>query len=319
MDSNAPVVPFDEGWLTAGHGHVLRYQQVGSPSGTPVIYLHGGPGSGCTPGARNHFDARRHRGILLDQRSAGHSIPHASEQNVHWASIDMDHHVADVERLRSHLGIDRWAVFGISWGSVLGITYAQRHPDQVSAVVLAAVSTGTEADIDWLTVHAGRFFPGQWQAFRDHVPAELRQLRLVEAYHRLLMDPDPAVHHAAAAAWCRWEDAHVATTSGARANPRYADPRFRLGFARQVTHCWRNNSWLSPDEIVKNAPQLEGIPGWLVHGRLDVSSPLDSPWRIQQAWPGSELIVVDDEGHGGDQMVAAWRQALLLAAAAGQA
>ncbi|HEX2903738.1 MAG TPA: alpha/beta fold hydrolase, partial [Jatrophihabitans sp.] len=144
---------------------LFRSTRVGSRQGT-VTYCAtsrsdrrpGRRSSTCTaaraPVAPNHFDARRHRGILLDQRSAGHSIPHASEQDVHWASIDMDHHVADVERLRSHLGIDRWVVFGISWGSVLGITYAQRHPDQVSAVVLAAVSTGTEADIDWLTVHA---------------------------------------------------------------------------------------------------------------------------------------------------------------------
>jgi proline iminopeptidase len=135
-------------------------------------------------------------------------------------------------------------------------------------------------------------------------------MRLVDAYHTLLMDPDPAVHDAAAVAWCRWEDAHVATTPGAQPNPRYADPRFRLGFARQVTHCWRHNSWLGPDAIVANADRLAGIPGWLIHGRLDVSSPLDAPWRIHRAWPGSELIIVDDEGHGGEEMVNHWRRVL---------
>ena len=211
----------------------------------------------------------------------------------------MEHHVADIERLRVHLGIERWIVFGISWGSVLGATYAERHPDRVTALVLAAVSTGTAAEIDWLTVQAGRFFPAAWRAFRDHVPNELRGMRLVDAYNVLLMDPDPEVHDAAARAWCRWEDAHVATTPGATPNPRYDDARFRLGFARQVTHCWRHDSWLAPDEIVSNAGQLAGIPGWLIHGRLDVSSPLDAPWRLHQAWPDSELIVVDDEGHGG--------------------
>jgi len=214
----------------------------------------------------------------------------------------MAHHVADLERLREHLGIDRWAVFGLSWGSVLGITCAERHPERVSAVVLAAVSTGTADDIDWLTVHVGRLFPQRWQEFRDHIPPQLRRLRLVDAYHRLLMDPDPAVHQAAAAAWCRWEDAHVATTSNSQPNPRYTDPRFRLGFARQVTHCWRHNCWLAPNEIVANAKRLAGTPGWLIHGRLDVSSPLDAPWRIHQAWPASRLVVVDDEGHGGATM-----------------
>jgi proline iminopeptidase len=310
VTSPSPPEPYDSGHLPVGDGHVLYYEQVGVPDGLPVLYVHGGPGSGCTPGVRRDFDPHRHRAVLFDQRSAGRSIPHASEEGVHWASIDMSHHVADIERLREHLGIDRWAVFGVSWGSVLGITYAERHRDRVTAVVLAAVSTGTAEDIDWLTVHAGRFFPQQWRKFHDHVPEESRHLRLVDAYHRLLMDADPSVRDAAAAAWCRWEDAHVATTKNARPHPRFADPRFRLGFARQVTHCWRNNSWLLPDEIVVNAGRLDGIPGWLIHGRLDVSSPLDAPWRIHQAWPGSELIVVDDEGHGGAVMVEIWQEKL---------
>ncbi len=302
--------PFATGLLDVGDGHVLYYEQVGVPAGAPIVYLHGGPGAGCTPGARRNFDLRRHRAVLFDQRAAGRSTPHASDDGVHWASIDMDHHVRDIEQLREHLGIEQWIVFGISWGSVLGAAYAERHPERVAAVVLAAVSTGTAADIDWLTVHAGRFFPAEWHEFSDHIPTELREKRLVDAYNTLLMDPDPAVAEAAAVAWCCWEDAHVATTPGARPNPRYQDATFRLGFARQVTHCWGHNSWLAPDEIVRNASQLDGIPGWLIHGRLDLSGPLDAPWRIHQAWPGSELIIVDDEGHGGDAMVTHWRRIL---------
>jgi proline iminopeptidase len=302
--------PFAAAHLDVGDGHILYYEQVGAPDGTPIVYLHGGPGSGCPPEARCNFDLRKHRAVLFDQRAAGRSTPHASEEGVHWTSIDMDHHINDIEQLRQHLGIDKWAVFGISWGSVLGAAYAERHPERVSAVVLAAVSTGTADDIDWLTVQAGRFFPAEWHQFRDHVPAELREKRLVDAYNTLLMDPDPAVRDAAALAWCRWEDAHVATTPGARPNPRYADPKFRLAFARQVTHCWRNNSWLSEDEIVRNADRLAGIPGWLIHGRLDLSGPLDGPWRIHQAWPDSQLIIVDGEGHGGDTMRAHWTRTL---------
>jgi len=302
--------PFAVERLDVGDGHVLYVEQVGNANGTPVVYLHGGPGSGSTAGARRYFDQRRHRAVLFDQRAAGRSTPHASSKGVHWASIDMDHHVADIERLREHLGIERWIVFGVSWGSVLGATYAERHPERVSAVILGAFNTGTAEDIDWLTVHTGRFFPAEWHAFRDHVPVELRGMRLVDAYHTLLMDPDPAVREAAAVAWCRWEDAHVATTPSAVPNRRYEDAAFRLGFARQVTHCWRNNSWLGPDEIVRNADRLAGIPGWLIHGRLDLSSPLDAPWRLHRAWPESELIVVTDEGHGGTAMVEHWRRIL---------
>ena len=154
--SPVPPEPFATGRLDVGDGHVLYYEQVGNPVGTLIVFLHGGPGSGSTPGDRRNFDLGRHHAVLFDQRAAGRSTPHASDEGVHWASIDMDHHVADIEQLREHLGIERWIVFGISWGSVLGATYAERHPDRVSAVVLAAVSTGTFADIAWLTVDAGR-------------------------------------------------------------------------------------------------------------------------------------------------------------------
>jgi proline iminopeptidase len=294
--------PFDVGFLDVGDGHVLYYEQVGRPDGTPVVNLHGGPGSGCTPGARRLFDVSRHRAVLFDQRAAGRSTPYAADDGVHWPSMDMDHHVGDIERLRQHLGIEQWIVTGASWGSVLGVTYAERHPERVIAVVVAAVSTGTPEDIDWLTIHAGRFFPAEWRAFRDHVPPERRDERLVNVYNDLVMDPDPGVRTAAARAWCRWEDAHVATTPGATPNPRYDDPRFRLAFARQVTYNWRHNAWLGPDEVVANAGRLAAIPGWLVHGRLDLSGPLEGPWRLNQAWPGSELIVVSDEGHGGETM-----------------
>ena len=306
--------PFATGHLDVGNGHVLYWEQLGSPDGVPVVYLHGGPGSGCTPGIRRSFDPKRHRAVLFDQRAAGRSTPHASD-DVDWASIDMDHHVRDIEALRRHFDIDRWIVFGVSWGSVLGATYAERHPECVLAVVLGAVSLGRREDIDWLTVHAGRFFPAEWRAFRDHVPAARRGERLVDAYNTLLMDPDPRVRDAAAQAWCDWESAHVATTAAlARRNRRYDDPSFRLGFARQVTHCWRNDSWLVSDEIVRNADRLANIPGWLIQGRLDLSGPLDGAWLLNQAWPESRLVVVNDEGHTGAGMFAHWTRALAEAA-----
>ncbi|MGH2474009.1 MAG: prolyl aminopeptidase, partial [Candidatus Limnocylindrales bacterium] len=303
--------PFDDGTLEVGNGHALYWEQYGAPQGVPVVYLHGGPGSGCTPGIRSAFDRSLHRAVLFDQRAAGRSTPHASEDLVDWGSIDMDHHLADIEALRAHLGIERWIVFGVSWGSVLGATYAERHADRVLGVVLAAVSLGRAEDIDWLTVDAGRFFPAEWRAFHDHVPEPLRGVRLVDAYNTLLMDRDPPVRDAAASAWCDWESAHVATTHAlARRNRRYADPRFRLGFSRQVTHCWRHNSWLAPNEIIANAHRLDGIPGWLIQGRLDLSGPLDCAWLLHEAWPTSNLVIVDDEGHSGVSMFNHWTHAL---------
>lgn len=309
--------PFDSGTLEVGSGHALYWEQYGTPQGVPVVYLHGGPGSGCTPGIRRAFDPVLHRAVLFDQRAAGRSTPHASEDDVDWASIDMDHHLADIEALRAHLGIDRWIVFGVSWGSVLGATYAERHADRLLGVVLAAVSLGRAEDIDWLTVHAGRFFPAEWRAFHDHVPEPLRGQRLVDAYNTLLMDPDPTVRDAAASAWCDWESAHVATTPAlARRDPRYDDPRFRLGFARQVTHCWRHDSWLAADEIIANADRLASISGWLIQGRLDLSGPLDCAWLLHEAWPTSNLVIVNDEGHSGVSMFNHWTHALAELASA---
>ena len=317
MDAN-PQLPFIQGLLDVGDGHTLFYEHGGNVDGTPVVYLHGGPGSGCTPSVRTLFDESRHHVVLFDQRASGRSTPHASTDAVDWTSIDMNHHIGDIEQLRQHLGVNRWIVVGQSWGSVLALTYAERHPERVLAVVVGAVSRGTRADIDWLTIHAGRYFPADWDEFRNHVPGHLRDLRLVDAYYQLLMDRDRSVNDAAAAAWCRWEDAHVATKPGGVPNRRYRDAAFRLGFARQVTHCWRHDSWLEPGEIVDQAHMLVGIPGWLIHGRLDISSPLDGAWQVHQAWLGSHLVVIEDEGHGGNSTMTEIRRALFnLASPAG--
>jgi proline iminopeptidase len=311
MSDDPLVHVYDTGRLDVGDGHELWYAQWGTPTGLPVLYLHGGPGTGTGPSIAADLDPKRHRLIMFDQRAAGRSTPHAAEPDVAWGAIDLDHHLADIERLRVRVGVESWVVHGYSWGSVLGLAYAERYVGRIAAVVVGAVSTGTRSDIEWLTVHSGRFFPEAWAAFREFVPPRLRDRRIVDAYADLLFDPDPTVHEAAALAWCRWESAHVAVLGGEPPlAPRYEDPRARLGFARQVVHCWSNDSWLDEDEIVANAGRLAGVPGWLVHGRLDVSGPLDSPWRIHQAWPASELIVVDDEGHGGDTMFATCRRIL---------
>lgn len=297
--------PFAEAMLPVGDGHVLHVAQFGRPDGMPVVWLHGGPGTGFTPGHLHWFRPDLQRVVMFDQRASGRSTPDAAGPDVDWASVDLAHHVADIEVVRRHVGVERWAVTGASWGSVLGAAYAQRHPDAVSAVVLSAVSQGTRADIDWLTEEGHRYAPEAWAEFRAFIEPHLRGRRMVEAYRDLVMDPDPAVHEPAAYAWCRWEDAHVNVDDepvvDGFAWDRYRDPAFRLAFARQVTHCWANDSWLAPGELVRGAAAMGGVPCWFVHGSRDRSSRLSGPEELHEAWPGSRLVVTDD-GHGGGGM-----------------
>jgi proline iminopeptidase len=283
--------------LDVGAGNRVYWEACGNPLGKPALVLHGGPGSGCTPGMRRFFDPARYRVILFDQRNCGRSTPHASDPATSLAANTTVHLVADIELLRTTLEIDRWLVFGMSWGSTLALAYAQSHPQRVSEIVLAAVTTTRPAEIDWLYHGAGRFFPEQWARFREGVPPAERDGDLVEAYARLLEHPDPAVREQAAAVWCAWEDAVVATDSSGGPNPRYNDPHFRMAFARIVTHYFRHKAWLEDGQLLRDAGRLSGIAGVLIHGRLDISSPLETAWQLVEAWPGGELVIVEHSGH----------------------
>jgi proline iminopeptidase len=238
-----------------------------------------------------------YRVVLFDQRGCGRSLPHASEPTVDLSTNTTHHLVADIELMRCHLGIDRWLVFGGSWGSTLALAYAERHPERVSEIVLAGVATTTRREIDWITRDVGRLFPEEWGRFRDGVPEAERSGDLVEAYSRVLGDPDPVVRTTAASNWCAWEDAHVRVRPDHGHDPRYDDPAFRMAFARLVTHYWRHGAWLEDGILLREAGRLAGIPGVLVHGRLDVSSPLVTASELARAWPGSDLIVVEEAGH----------------------
>jgi proline iminopeptidase len=187
----------------------------------------------------------------------------------------------------------------MSWGTTLGLAYAQAHPRRVDALVLALVTTTSRREVEWITHGVGRIFPREWNRFATAVPDTLRHLPLAEAYATLLYDADPAVRDHAAREWCAWEDAHVSLTPGHLPNPRYEDPEFRLRFARLVTHYWRHAAFLGEDQLLRDAATLHGIPGVLIHGRYDVSSPLDTAWQLSQRWSTSELHVLDDAGHGG--------------------
>jgi proline iminopeptidase len=284
------IEPFRSGRLDAGDGQSLYWEACGTAAATPAVVLHGGPGSGCTPEHRRFFDPARYSVVLLDQRGCGRSTPPASDPGTSLAPITTAAMVADLERLRAHLGIDRWLVFGTSWGATLALAYAERYPQRVAALVLAAVTTTRRSEIDWLYRGVARFLPAEYERFRAG-----RDGDLVEVYARLLHDPDPAVRAAAADAWSRWELAVVGADPWP---PGWGSPAFRLGRARIVTHVFRHAAWLEDDALLRGAAALAGIPGVMVHGRLDLGSPLTTAWELAAAWPDGELQVVDGAGHG---------------------
>jgi proline iminopeptidase len=300
-----PIEPYESGMLDVGDGHSLYWEVCGNPAGKPAVVLHGGPGGGSTPGRRRLFDPERYRTVLFDQRNAGRSRPSAADPELDLSANTTPHLVADIERLRVHLGIDRWLVTGGSWGVTLALAYAQAHPDRVSELVLAAVTTGDRRETEWITRDMGRVFPREWDRFREGVPAGERDGDLAAAYSRLLHDPDPGVRAKAAQDWCDWEDAHMSLAPGAEPFLSVAEPGFQLAFARLVTHYWSNGCFLADGQLLRDVDRLNGIPGVLVHGRYDVSGPLDTAWTLHKAWPGSELVVIEDEGHGGTSMTGA--------------
>jgi proline iminopeptidase len=289
------IEPYDHGMLDVGDGNLVYWEVCGNPGGKPAVVLHGGPGSGCTPGVRRYFDPTAYRVVLFDQRGCGRSTPHASDPLTDLSRNTTEWLLWDLEHLRRHLDIDRWLVFGGSWGSVLGLAYAERHPGLVSELVLTGVATGRRLETDLLTRGLGRLFPEAWARFRDGVPTMDRDGDLAEAYSHLLNDADPAVRARAAQDWCDWEMATEPPSP--QPNPRYQDPLFRMAFARIVTHYWRHGSWLEEGILLKEARHLAGIPGVIVQGSLDLGNLLGTPWELAHAWPGSELKVVDDAGH----------------------
>lgn len=292
------VDPYEHGWLDVSDGNSIYWEACGNPSGKPAVVFHGGPGSGCVPNWRRYLDPQRYRGVLFDQRGCGRSLPHASDPSVDLATNTTQNLIADIESLREHLGIERWLVLAGSWGSTLALAYAERVPDRVSHMVLFSVVTTTRREVRWVTRDVGRYFPVEWGAFRDGVPPADREGDLVSAYDRLLAHPEAAVREKAARDWCAWEDVHIAVSSEHHHDPRYDDPRFRMAFARLVTHYWRHAAFLQDGELLGGATRLAGIPGVMVHGRRDLGAPLDIPWELHRAWPDSELVVVDHAGHG---------------------
>ncbi len=287
--------PYESGMLDVGDGNQIHWDAAGNPRGKPALVVHGGPGSGSRPGMRRPFDLARYRVILFDQRGCGRSTPHASDPATDL-SVNTTHHlIADMERLREHLGIERWLLQGGSWGSTLILAYAQAHPERVSEIVIAGVTGGRRREIDWLYRGVGRFFPEEWHRFRSVVPDD----DVVGGYARLMNSPDPSIRAAAELAWVTWEDTVVSLEP--EATKAYSDrPALaRRAFVRICTHYFSHAAWLEDGALIHGGGRLAGIPGVLIHGRLDLSSPLETAWELAQAWPGARLIVVDDAGHLG--------------------
>ncbi len=302
--------PYNSGMLDVGDGQQVYWECHGNPDGRPAIYFHGGPGSGFSRRTRRMFDLDAYRVVMFDQRGCGRSRPLANAADADLTANTTHGLIADIELLRDKLGVDRWTILGLSWGTTLGLAYAQAHPDRVAAAVLGLVTTTSRREVEWITEGVGRIFPREWERFAAAVPDHLRDRPLVDAYADLLFDPDPDVRAHAATEWCAWEDAHVSLAPGHQPNPRYQDPEFRLLFARLVTHYWRNAAFLEENQLLRDAATLNGIPGVLIHGRFDVSGPLETAWHLSQRWASSRLQVIDDAGHGGGGLGAAIEAAL---------
>lgn len=298
MNLFPPITPHRHGWLDVGEGHSIYWEECGNPEGKPAVAFHGGPGSGITYWFRRLFDPEIYRIILFDQRNCGRSLPPASDPATDLTSNTTWHLVADAERLREHLEIEKWLVLGGSWGSVLALAYAETHPDKVSEMVLFGVATGDHSELDWLFRGGlSRFFPKEWDALCEEIRALGGEGDVIEAMHRLLEDPDPDVRQSAAKAWCRWESATPAWPPTEGLAGRFHDPKFAYAFARLVIHYVRNNLWIDDGVLLRNARVLANIPAVLINGRFDFQSPIQNVWKLKEAWPTAELVIVNDAGH----------------------
>jgi proline iminopeptidase len=295
------VEPYDHGMLDVGDGNHVYWQASGNPNGKPVLNVHGGPGSGFSPTPRpSSVDPSRYRIIRFDQRGCGRSTPHASDPATDMRYNTTHHLIADMEQLRNHLGIERWLLFGGSWGPTLILAYAELYPERVSEIVLVSLSTARRSEIDWLYRGAGQFFPEAWDNFRDGVPEADRDGDLVAAYARLMENPSADVRAKAAIDWLTWEDAVISAEPNGKPNV-YTNrlPAAQLAFVRICSHYFANGAWLEDGALIRNAGRLAGIPGVLVHGQFDMGCPLGTAWDLSKAWPDAELVIVGDSGHTG--------------------
>lgn len=295
------IDPYDFGLLDVGDGQSIYWETSGNPDGKPAVFLHGGPGGETQPNHRRLFDPAKYRIVLFDQRGSGRSLPHASDAGIDLSTNTTWHLIDDLELLRQYLRIDRWLVFGGSWGSTLALAYAQTHPSRVSELVLRGIFTLRKSELDWFYEGgAEAVFPDAWEDFLAPVPLEERNM-LIQAYSRLLNDPDPAIHGPAAVAWSVWEASTITLLPTPNVVSTFSDPHYALAFARIENHYFVNRGFFDDGQLIRDARLLKDIPGVIIQGRYDICTPAVTAWDLHRAWPEARFVMVPDAGHAFDE------------------
>jgi proline iminopeptidase len=288
------IEPYKSGMLEVGDGHSLYWELCGNPSGKPVIFLHGGPGGGSSPDHRRQFDPERYNILVFDQRGCGKSTPYASlEANTTWHLVD------DIEKLRTEVtGVDKWMVFGGSWGSTLALAYAQKYPERVTELVLRGIFLFDKYEIDWLYQEGGAasIYPEEWEAFLSIIP-ESERGNTIEAYRKQLTSDDKDVQLCAAKAWSGWEGSTVTLLPSPATIEHFTSPEVAIAVARIENHYMANKGWLEEGQLLRGAGALRGIPGVIIQGRHDSCTPPKAAWALKKAWPEVELNIIPDGGH----------------------
>lgn len=291
QDLFPPIEPYSQGRLDLDGRHSMYWEVSGNPEGRPVVFLHGGPGAGAGPDHRRFFDPRHYRIVIFDQRGAGRSAPLGET-----ADNTTQHLIADMERLRNHLGIMRWHVFGGSWGSTLGLAYAQAHPERVSALVLRGIFLGSDAEIDWFLYGMKKIYPENWRNFVSVIPEdELRDL--MTAFEKRLNDPDPKVHLPAARAWSVYEGSSSTLLPSPQTVAAFGEERHAVGLARIEAHYFKHQIFMPPGELLAGVARIRNIPATLVQGRFDIVCPIETADALHRAWPEADYLVIPDAGH----------------------
>jgi proline iminopeptidase len=287
-----PIEPHAQGMMEVGDGHTVYWEACGNPDGIPVVFLHGGPGGGCSPMQRRLFNPRRFRIVLFDQRGCGRSRPHASlDANTTW------HLVADIERLRQMMGIERWLVFGGSWGSTLALAYAQTHPERATGLILRGIFGMRRAELLWYYQEgASWLFPDKWERFVAQIP-DAERGDLIAAYRARLTGDDPAVRLAAARAWSLWEGETLTLLPDPNLSVQHGGDDFALAFARIENHYFTHGGWLEEGQLLRDVGRIAHLPGVIVQGRYDVATPTRTAWDLHRAWPQAEFRLIADAGH----------------------
>ena len=288
-----PIEPYESGHLDVGDGHSLYWELCGNPEGKPLVFLHGGPGAGISPDHRRQFNPDKYNALLFDQRGCGRSTPHASlEANTTW------HLVEDIERLRAMVGVDKWLVYGGSWGSTLSLAYAQTHPDRATELVLRGIFLFDPYEVDWMYKEGGasQLYPDKWEEFIAPIPEDEHD-DLVEAYRKRLTGSDPAERLRCAKAWSKWEAEIVTLLPDPHVVDEFTDDEKAIAIARIENHYMANRGWLEEGQLLRGAEKLAGIPGVIVQGRHDCCTPPAAAWALKKAWPEADLQIIPDAGH----------------------